>query len=101
LLVNPSFSFSDGRSDVSADFLYNNDGMIIDDNTIDVTSIALSSQESNDKKPFLTYILKPGDSLSKVAQDYGVSVNQLKSFNNIADEASVRPGQTLFISQTP
>ena len=100
LLVNPSLSFSNG-SDVSADFLYNNDGMIIDDNTIDVTNIALSSQGSNDKKPFLTYILKPGDSLSKVAQDYGVSVSQVKSFNNIVDETSIRPGQTLFISQTP
>jgi surface antigen len=44
-----------------------------------------------------TYVVKPGDTLSNIATDFGVTTNTLKWANSIDDETAIRAGQTLKI----
>lgn len=43
------------------------------------------------------YVVKAGDSLSKISKNLGISVKQLKEFNNLTDD-KINIGQTLVIS---
>ncbi len=45
----------------------------------------------------LTYTVKPGDSLDKIARKYGVSVKELIKENNLKKPYIIRPGQKLKI----
>jgi nucleoid-associated protein YgaU len=42
-----------------------------------------------------TYVIKKGDSLWKIAQRYGVSVDKIASANGIKDPSKIFPGQVL------
>ncbi len=46
----------------------------------------------------VTYTVRSGDSLNKIANSHGVSVNHLVSLNNIADKNKIQAGQVLLIS---
>lgn len=54
------------------------------------TSVLASTQE----KQLLTYKVKRGDSLSKIASTFGVSVNQLKEWNNFTGNV-IYPGNRI------
>lgn len=43
------------------------------------------------------YEVKPGDSLSRIAQQHGVSVRELTEWNSIRRNSVIRPGQELLI----
>ena len=43
------------------------------------------------------HVVKPGETLSAIAQAYGVTVKDIMTENNLTDAARVRAGQTLFI----
>lgn len=45
----------------------------------------------------ITYKVKSGDVLGKIAGRYNVTVKQIQSWNNIKDPKKMRPGQTLVI----
>ncbi len=45
----------------------------------------------------ITYKVKSGDILGRIAAKYNVSVSQLMSWNNIKNAKTLRPGQTLVI----
>ncbi|MEZ5342675.1 MAG: LysM domain-containing protein [Acidimicrobiales bacterium] len=45
----------------------------------------------------ITYVIQPGDSLSVVAQRFGVSLRELADFNAISDPNSIKEGQELRI----
>ena len=45
----------------------------------------------------LMYIVKPGDSLWKIAKEFGSSVEDIARTNGIEDENRINPGQKLFI----
>lgn len=47
------------------------------------------------------YIVKPGDSLSKIATSHKVDVDALAAANGIKDKNTIYPGQKLIISETP
>lgn len=47
------------------------------------------------------YEVKAGDSLSRIARQHGVSVNDLTEWNSIRRSSVIRPGQELLIYPTP
>jgi LysM repeat protein len=54
-------------------------------------------QEDGSTRDFVEkYIVKPGDTLTSIADDWGITVDTIKSANNLRLE-EVRPGQTLEI----
>jgi LysM repeat protein/GH25 family lysozyme M1 (1,4-beta-N-acetylmuramidase) len=61
-----------------------------------ITSPAVNSNVS---KPS-TYTVRSGDSLSKIASKYGISVNTLVSINNIKNKNFIRIGQVLKLTGT-
>ncbi|HJP12143.1 MAG TPA: LysM domain-containing protein, partial [Gammaproteobacteria bacterium] len=48
-----------------------------------------------DKK--ITYMVRVGDNLSKVASKYSVKVKDILSWNNIKESQILKPGQKLLI----
>jgi murein DD-endopeptidase MepM/ murein hydrolase activator NlpD len=43
------------------------------------------------------HVVKPGENLSRIAQTYGVSTNELARINRLRDAHHIRAGQTIFI----
>lgn len=50
-------------------------------------------------KPDITYIVKAGDNLTKIAKEFGSTVPKLKKHNNIANANLIRIGQVIKIPQ--
>ena len=50
-------------------------------------------------KPDLTYIVKSGDNLTKIAKEHGTTVPKLKQHNNLANANLIRIGQIIKIPQ--
>ena len=48
---------------------------------------------------YITYVVKPGDTLWQIAAQYGLSADQLASYNNITDPNNLQVGQELRIPQ--
>jgi LysM repeat protein len=46
-----------------------------------------------------TYVVKPGDVLSAIAAEAGISVEDLQSLNPTVDAQTLRPGQRLKLAQ--
>jgi membrane-bound lytic murein transglycosylase D len=51
---------------------------------------------TNDPKGIIKYRVRPGDTLYSISKKYGVSINQLKEWNNL-NSNYIRSGQTLII----
>ncbi|MGM0499392.1 MAG: cell wall hydrolase [Bacillota bacterium] len=47
----------------------------------------------------LIYVIQQGDTLSEIAGEYNVDLNQLKAENNISNEANIKMGDELVIPQ--
>ena len=47
----------------------------------------------------VTYVVKPGDSLSRIARDQGVSLALLMQANRMNSSSIIRPGQSLVIPE--
>lgn len=62
-----------------------------------LTASSSRSSSASAKGTKITYKVKSGDILGKIASRYHVTVNQLMSWNNIKNAKSLRPGQTLVI----
>jgi len=45
-----------------------------------------------------TYVVRPGDTLFKIAKAYGLEVNDLARWNNLSDPGQIRVGQVLQLS---
>ncbi|NYT66671.1 peptidoglycan DD-metalloendopeptidase family protein [Alcaligenaceae bacterium] len=65
---------------------------ITDISTVDSTVVMPSATGS--------YVIKPGDTLYKVAQAHGMDANALMRLNNITDPTQLRPGQVLRLDST-
>ncbi|MFQ3544306.1 LysM peptidoglycan-binding domain-containing protein [Halobacillus rhizosphaerae] len=46
-----------------------------------------------------TYVVKPGDTLYRIAKKYGMTVQQMAEMNHLADPSYIRAGQVLVISE--
>ncbi|HXG27800.1 MAG TPA: LysM peptidoglycan-binding domain-containing protein [Nevskiales bacterium] len=49
----------------------------------------------------ITYVIRPGDSLWRIAQQHGVRVTDLVRWNNLSPSATLQPGRTLVIRSGP
>src|SRR5690625_4939955 len=57
---------------------------------------------TNDGKPTVnakTYLVKTGDTLYKIAKDHGVTVAQLKNWNNLGNSTLIFPETRLFVAE--
>lgn len=62
------------------------------------TVTAPSTESTSSTRPTqLTYIIQPGDSLSLIAERFGVDARALADFNAIADLNAIKVGQELSI----
>ena len=57
-------------------------------------SVETSSSSSQKTEP-KTYLVKDGDTLTNIAEKYGMTVDQLARLNNLKDSSNVNVGQTL------
>ena len=57
----------------------------------------LAEQVTSAPPAEITYVIQSGDSLSVVAQRFGVSLQELADFNAISDPNSIKEGQELRI----
>ena len=60
-----------------------------------ITSLRAGSFGAKDK--ISEYIVQPGDSLSKIAEKFGISLNTLLWANDISHPSKIKPGQRLII----
>ena len=65
---------------------------------------AKSKTQAPQKKPTLTgkkrfHEVRPGDTLYRIANKYGISVKELCRLNSIGQNAIIQPGQKLVVSQ--
>ena len=50
---------------------------------------------TNNATPNLNYVIKRGDNLSKIAEQYGVRYQDIQKLNNISDPRKIQPGQKI------
>ncbi|OGN01073.1 MAG: hypothetical protein A3I26_02370 [Candidatus Yanofskybacteria bacterium RIFCSPLOWO2_02_FULL_43_10] len=80
------------------------DSNILDPSTIQENSVMASNPTATDyietgfkSNQIMEYTVQPGDLLSFIASDYGVSVDSIIWANNLANANSIRPDQVLRI----
>lgn len=64
---------------------------------IDATATALAGNGLPTPTPAGLYTVQPGESLSLLAERFGVSVDELLAANGLTDPNSLQAGQTLLI----
>ena len=57
----------------------------------------LTSLPAEKRVPVVYYKVRKGDTLSKIAQRYGMSVAELRAQNNLKAASTIRPGQELLL----
>lgn len=80
-------------------FLDNQDSLYVEQSPIllgNTTQAKTTTSSAGNSQDRITYKVKSGDYLGKIASKYGVSVNQLKSWNKLKSN-NLRIGQTLYI----
>ncbi|NPA31982.1 MAG: LysM peptidoglycan-binding domain-containing protein [Chloroflexi bacterium] len=51
--------------------------------------------------PWFAYVVQPGDTWERIAARFGLRVDELQTFNGLAADAPLLPGQTLRVPGTP
>jgi membrane-bound lytic murein transglycosylase D len=59
------------------------------------TASAASSEDAEEAGESLNYTVREGDSLYRIAREFGVTVAELRRWNNITPDSYLQPGQTL------
>ena len=66
-------------------------------------SAATKAPAASPKKPKAAppriHVVKAGETLYQISRKYGVTVDQLKKFNKMGKEVTIRPGQELVVGQ--
>ncbi len=71
------------------------DGPVIPSDASDTADTEVDP--TNTSGTISTYTVKPGDTLSQIAQNFGVSENTILWANNITNRDTIKPGDTLVI----
>ena len=79
-----------------------NDNDNVIDNTVDLTVIPNTDPKPentgwDEDEVFVEHIVMPGDTLSQIAEMYGVGMDEVAEFNGIENIHSIRAGQVLII----
>lgn len=64
---------------------------------IDATATAYASAPRSTPTIAALYVVQAGDTLSAIAERFGVTVDELVAANNLTDPNFLQPGQTLLI----
>jgi len=92
---------SDGRTsgqDNTKTTIVTPDISLVQQNSIVATAHASEDYVSPSERNQITeYTVQPGDRLSFIASDYGVTLNSIVWANNLKDNDSIKPGQVLRI----
>ena len=64
------------------------------------TTTTTAAPPASEPQPGGAYVVEPGDTLSVIAERFGLTTEQLSQANNITDVDSIRPGQELIIPPT-
>ena len=64
---------------------------------IDATATAYAVRLIPTPTPAGLYVVQPNDTLSKLAEDFGTTVEELLAANNLTDPNAIQAGQTLLI----
>lgn len=60
-----------------------------------------SAKKSSDKKKVRTHIVKENENMASVARRYGVSVANIRRWNNLDETAQLQVDQELYVSEPP
>lgn len=82
---------------------------IVKDNNIKNASLIYPGQKLNittgyqesQANPYRTHQVRPNESLSKIAKQYGTTIDQIVKDNNIKNASLIHPGQKLKIKRKP
>ena len=77
-----------------------NPNLIYPGQTLKILTNSTSEGSETRATGSITYTVKRGDSLSKIALAYGVSVNHIVELNNISNPNLIYPGQKLRITES-
>jgi len=69
----------------------------VDPQTQESKSYDYSSSPPAEEELYLTYRVRKGDSLYRIARNFGVSVREIEEFNEVAGRNVIKPGQKLLI----
>ncbi len=83
--------FADNCSDV---LIVDNDGSLLSPSG---PSSGISCEVESSGGSIMTYLVRDGDSYSKIAEMFGVSVNTILWYNNLNKNSVLKAGQTLYI----
>jgi len=64
-----------------------------------VTTAPAASQKKTKAATPRMHVVKAGETLYQISRKYGVTVDQLKKFNNMGKDVTIRPGQELVVGQ--
>ena len=64
---------------------------------VDATATAYAVRLIPTPTPAGLYVVQPNDTLSKLAEDFGTTVEELMAANNLTDPNAIQVGQTLLI----
>ena len=66
---------------------------------VEATAAAFTGRAIPTPTPAGYYVVRPGDTLSKIADDYAMTVDEIMALNNISDPNSIQAGQRLLIEE--
>ena len=75
------------------EYIYNKLDYIADE----VNKILSSNVDITDDDPYIRYIVKRGDTLSRISRNYNVTISELASINNIKNINFIKVGQCILI----
>lgn len=64
------------------------------------SQILTASIEGEEESSTVSYLVRPGDSLSRIASRFNVSITELVNWNGISERSTIYPGQELHIQRT-
>jgi LysM repeat protein len=66
-----------------------------DNSSLEEGQIIYLQPKRNKSRESASYLVQEGETLWQISQKFGVKVNKLRKYNNLEENATVKPGETL------